>query len=103
MFKSCIPFLQYLKCFPSRHNHNTISDSEEEEGTELTEGEYTIYILKCKNDKFYIGKTRHFDSRVFKHSQGNGAYWTKKYKPIEVLEYYENCSPYDEDKYTLIY
>ena len=29
---------------------------------------------------------------------GNGSEWTKLYKPIKILETYDSCSNYDEDK-----
>ena len=33
----------------------------------------------------------------------NGSEWTKKYKPIKVLELINNCDIYDENKLTLKY
>lgn len=30
----------------------------------------------------------------------NGSEWTRLHKPIKVLQIYENCDDYDEDKYT---
>ena len=63
-----------------------------------------IYILKCEENKYYIGKThKNVLYRFKKHQNGYGAIWTKKYKPIKILEIYLNCDNFDEDKYTKIY
>ncbi len=65
----------------------------------------TIYVLKCTNNKYYIGKTTLTDvSKRFNiHKKGQGAIWTRKYRPIEILNTYKNCDHFDEDKYTKIY
>ena len=61
-----------------------------------------IYILKLRNNKYYVGKTNH-QSRIQDHFNGNGSEWTKKYKAIKVIEIIKNCDDFDEDKYTQIY
>ena len=62
-----------------------------------------IYILLLDNEKYYIGKTNNPDIRLDNHFLNNGAEWTKKYKPIKILELIPNCDDYDEDKYTIKY
>ena len=68
-----------------------------------------IYILQLEDNsplhgyKYYIGKTTQPEIRLESHFNSNGSYWTKKYKPIKVLEIIPNCDEYDEDKYTLKY
>jgi len=62
-----------------------------------------IYILQLKNNKYYIGKTTNPLFRLDTHFNKSGSSWTKKHKPIKVLELIENCDDYDEDKYTLKY
>lgn len=62
-----------------------------------------IYILQCQKGKYYIGKSSNPDKRIDQHFQGKGSAWTKKYKPIEVIEIIKNCDQWDEDKYTKIY
>jgi predicted GIY-YIG superfamily endonuclease len=64
---------------------------------------YTIYVLKCEQDKYYVGKTTDKDSRINDHFSGNGCAWTKKYKPISLFETFENCDSFDEDKYVKKY
>lgn len=62
-----------------------------------------IYVLSLVNNKYYVGKTKNISNRLENHFADSGSYWTKKYKPISVLEIYENCDVYDEDKYTIMY
>lgn len=62
-----------------------------------------IYVLKQKNDKYYIGKSNNPEIRIENHMTLNGSFWTKLYEPINVIEIIPNCDDYDEDKYTLKY
>jgi hypothetical protein len=62
-----------------------------------------IYILQLENNKYYVGKTNNPSFRLADHFTANGSVWTKKYKPISVLELIPNCDNYDEDKYTIKY
>ncbi len=54
---------------------------------------YIVYILKCVDNKYYVGITQHsnFSERLKSHFNGSGSSWTQKYNPIQVIEsYYEN-------------
>jgi hypothetical protein len=62
-----------------------------------------IYVLKLEQQKYYIGKTTNPCFRIDRHFNGDGAQWTKVYKPIKLVEMIPNCDDYDEDKYTKIY
>jgi predicted GIY-YIG superfamily endonuclease len=62
-----------------------------------------IYVLKLEQNKYYIGKSNNIDVRLNDHFNSFGSEWTKKYKPISILEKIDNCDNYDEDKYTLKY
>lgn len=62
-----------------------------------------IYVLLLEKGKYYIGKTNEPQFRIESHIGGNGSTWTKKYKPIRLLELIPNCDDYDEDKYTKKY
>jgi len=65
---------------------------------------YSVYIIKCQQDKYYIGKTKRDPKiRYQKHLNGKGSVWTKKYKPTNFVNIYKNCDSYDEDKYTKMY
>lgn len=61
----------------------------------------SIYILQLEGNKYYAGRTVNPDIRIDKHFNNNGSYWTSKYKPIKVIKVMNNCSVFDEDKYTL--
>jgi len=64
----------------------------------------TIYILKLNDNKYYIGKTnRPVNDRYQEHIEGNGSFWTKKYKPLYVIKQINNSSPFDEDRYVKEY
>jgi predicted GIY-YIG superfamily endonuclease len=63
----------------------------------------SVYVLKLKHDKYYIGKSKYVDNRIRKHFKGLGAVWTKKHKPLSVVEIVDKCDDFDEDKYTKMY
>ena len=62
-----------------------------------------IYTLQLEEGKYYVGKTSNPNFRIEQHFQSGGAIWTKKYKPLNVLEIIPDCDDYDEDKYTRRY
>lgn len=62
-----------------------------------------IYILLCKYDKIYVGKTKTPYKRLNEHFHGNGSMWTKQFPPVEILQVIPDCDDYDEDKYTKKY
>ncbi len=62
-----------------------------------------IYVLELENKKYYVGKTTNPKFRLEQHFNSSGSQWTKKYKPIKILELISNCDVYDEDKFTRIY
>lgn len=62
-----------------------------------------IYILGLEEGKYYVGKTNNTQFRLDSHFNSNGSAWTKKYKPMRVVEIIPNSDDYDEDKYTIKY
>ena len=63
-----------------------------------------IYVLLCEGNRYYIGKTeRNIEERIEEHFRANGSYWTKKYKPLKVVETIQSNDKMDEDKYTKKY
>ena len=62
-----------------------------------------IYVLELVAGKYYVGKTNNPGFRIEQHFHSGGSVWTRKYRPIRVLEVINNCDDYDEDKYTRIY
>lgn len=63
----------------------------------------TIYVLKLQNNKFYVGKTSNLTYRLDNHFSEGGSLWTKKYKPISILELRPNRPNTDEQIVTQEY
>ena len=45
-----------------------------------------VYVLELENLKYYIGYSDNINQRLYKHFNKNGSEWTKKYKPVKLLE-----------------
>lgn len=43
------------------------------------------YILKCSNDTYYTGSTKNIKRRLEQHKTGNGANYTRKHGPVELV------------------
>jgi len=54
-----------------------------------------MYILKCCNGQYYTGSTNDLDRRLVQHQNGEGANFTKKHLPVELV-YYEEFQGIDE-------
>lgn len=63
----------------------------------------SIYILRLQGGNYYVGKTFDVVKRYQEHLSGQGAQWTRKYKPISLERTIPNASPFDEDKYVKEY
>ena len=63
----------------------------------------TVYVLRLKSGKYYVGKTNNVERRLEEHLSGGGAAWTRKYKPISVEKTFPNAGSFDEDKITKEY
>ena len=61
----------------------------------------TIYVLACALVKYYVGRSTDLEKRLEEHQQHQGAEWTRRYPPINIIEQYEQCDDFDEDKYTI--
>ena len=57
-----------------------------------------IYILKLKNNKYYIGKSQDPEKRFIEHLSGTGSAWTQIHKPIEIIKIIKNSDDFEEDK-----
>ena len=64
---------------------------------------FYIYVLRLEGGKYYVGKAVDPESRFEKHTEGKGARWTRRFKPLEMIEKYETTNPFDEDKTTKEY
>jgi len=65
---------------------------------------FNIYVLKLLQDKYYIGKTyKDINQRFTQHYKGIGAEWTKLYKPIKMIEFFQTTNKFQEDLITKKY
>lgn len=53
-----------------------------------------MYILLCANDTYYTGSTKNLERRLTQHQAGEGANYTKKHAPADLV-YYEEYSRID--------
>jgi len=61
-----------------------------------------IYVLQLVEDRYYVGRTTNILNRIEQHFTGCGAaIYTKKYKPIKVIEIVEELSKADEKNKTI--
>ena len=58
-----------------------------------------IYILSLEGGNYYVGKSDNPAQRFIQHINGEGSAWTKKHRPLKLLNIHENASPFDEDKH----
>ncbi len=63
---------------------------------------YTIYVLRLKDDKFYVGKTTDLNTQLNKHYAHEACAWTTKHHIIDLFASY-NGDGFDEDKYVIKY
>lgn len=60
-----------------------------------------IYVLKLIEERYYVGRTSNILKRIEEHFTVGGSLYTKKYKPIKVIEVCEEISNDDERLKTL--
>jgi len=57
-----------------------------------------MYILLCSNGQYYTGSTKNLERRLAEHQNGEGANFTKKHLPVELV-YYEEFQRVDKAFY----
>lgn len=50
-----------------------------------------VYILRCADGTYYVGSTRNIDHRLRQHQNGDGAEYTKRRRPVELV-FCRECS-----------
>lgn len=64
----------------------------------------TVYILKCKDNCYYIGKTTGSYFKIIDdHFKGLGCEWTQVHKPIRLEMLRHFCDENDDDFYTRLF
>ncbi len=51
----------------------------------MTKQNWTVYILKCKDDSLYTGISNDFEKRLSEHKNGTGAKYTRGRGPFQVV------------------
>ena len=59
-----------------------------------------IYTLVLQNGKYYVGKSTNVKRRFQQHLIGKGSNWAKLHKPLQILEFTEEQTEFDEDNKT---
>ena len=62
-----------------------------------------IYVLRLRNDKWYVGRSGNVERRFEQHMSGEGAKWTFLHKPINIHETRDIITEDDEDMITREY
>jgi len=44
-----------------------------------------VYILKCADGSYYVGSTRDLEQRLWQHSTGQGAAYTRRRLPVRLV------------------
>ena len=57
-----------------------------------------MYILKCADGSYYTGSTIDLERRLQQHQEGEGANFTKKHLPVELI-YFEEFQRIDKAFY----
>lgn len=47
-----------------------------------------IYVIKCNDDRIYVGETRKLFSRLYQHETNRGSKHTSQFKPVSILGLY---------------
>ncbi len=50
---------------------------------------YSIYVLECENNKYYVGSTSNMKRRLREHKSSRGSKWTRLHKPLRLVREYK--------------
>ena len=77
------------------------STGEKSSGEKSSSIKTNIYILKLEKEKYYIGTTNNKYFTLQSYLNNNNAAWTRKYKPLKLIRFIEDCYIYEENIVTL--
>ena len=60
-----------------------------------------VYVLECKNGKYYVGRSKKPAARITAHKAGRGSEWTRKYPVIRCIRQVLGDG-FEEEKQTLM-
>ena len=78
---------QWLPTFlPEKRNRYYYNETDSKSQTIIQRATMIyLYILKLGQDKYYVGTTANIIERLTRHMMGEGARWTKKHPPVELI------------------
>ena len=44
-----------------------------------------VYIVRCRDDSYYVGSTLDLERRLWQHNRGEGAEYTKRRRPVVLV------------------
>ena len=47
---------------------------------------WCVYVLRCRNNSFYIGITNNLEKRIEKHKLGIGSKFVRSWRPFELVK-----------------
>lgn len=62
---------------------------------------WTVYILKCSDNTYYVGCTSNFEERMIRHQKGQVAYTSSRLpiKPVHLSVFYDKYKAYEFEIY----
>ncbi len=48
------------------------------------------YMVRCSDGSFYVGSTRDLELRIYQHQTGEGAEYTRRRRPVELVWHEEH-------------
>ena len=60
-------------------------EEQRDEGPLIVMEEWYVYILKCRDEKLYVGIAKDVSKRVALHNKGLACRFTKYRRPVELL------------------
>lgn len=70
-------------------NHPFLQHRQRQRQQRRRRRQYSIYVLQCQNDKYYVGCTNNLHRRIKEHlSSRGGSSWTRAHKPLKLVKVY---------------
>jgi predicted GIY-YIG superfamily endonuclease len=57
-----------------------------------------VYVLALEEGKYYVGTSEQLENRLLQHFDHEGSLWTRRYKPVRVIEIIEGDKQVEEHK-----
>lgn len=71
---------------PAKVNFKAVSVGGLSHGLMMTNNNWCVYVLKCRNNSLYIGITNNLKRRLKKHEKGTGSKFVRAWRPFELLK-----------------